>query len=148
MEMLPIKCQLAKRCQSIFLPEQDRNVVDVLTTLTSFFPNVPRNDHSTEGKDERRYASGASTKRPPAERPAVLLCQKYTLTTFCESAYLFLVKIMFKTLKSDDVSRVGILFFDVLLPTRFNKNGLDRLFNKLPKLLICLNFFISEDKQL
>ena len=29
------------------------------------------NDHSTEGKDERRFASGASTERPPAERPAL-----------------------------------------------------------------------------
>ena len=44
------------------------------------------NDHSTEEKDERRFASGASTEQPPAERPALflsfflsfLLCQKYT----------------------------------------------------------------------
>ena len=35
---------------------------------------------------KRRFASEASTEQPPAERPASLLCRKYTLSTNCESA--------------------------------------------------------------
>ena len=60
-------CNLSKICLQLMTCAICRNAIfddaNVVFLTTC-------NDHSTDGKDERRFASEASTERLPAERPA------------------------------------------------------------------------------
>ena len=66
---------------SIFLTEQDQNVVNILTTLTLLFHDIQWPTVLKERMSEGLRAERAPRDPPGREAGSHLLCQKYTLLT-------------------------------------------------------------------